>query len=291
MNANLRDWRKNSTSAERESVKYWKIPQLRGVDLLRASYVTQTFARHTHDGYAVGVVERGALGFAYRGETLVASPGTVNLVIPGEAHTGFPASEQGWAYRMFYLDASLMEEAASQLADRRQAMPVFRAGVIHDPHLALALGNLHRSMEDQADERLTMESLFLLMLGTWIARHAEDPPVVPCFRAEHRVVRVAREYLESHFSDPVSLDALSAIAGMSAFHLVRVFQRELGLPPHAYLTQMRVERAKGLIARGRTLAETAVETGFVDQSHLTRHFKRILGMTPGQYRNFLQDRS
>ena len=86
---------------KRESVKYWRIPQVNGVDLLNASYVTQTFSKHTHEGYAVGVVESGALGFAYRGETLVAGPGTVNLVIPGEPHTGFSAAEEGWTYRMF----------------------------------------------------------------------------------------------------------------------------------------------------------------------------------------------
>ncbi|MEW6349237.1 MAG: AraC family transcriptional regulator [Thermodesulfobacteriota bacterium] len=336
----------------KESVRYWKIPQFGGVDLLRASYVTQTFAKHSHDVYAVGVVERGALGFEYRGERLVASSGTVNLVIPGEPHTGFPATEGGWTYRMFYLDATFMAQVASKIADRTQAMPVFRAGVLHDPQLARSLAGLHLAMEPRTGALLTagsatdagsqpdqsrgacpvddseaegliglsdpvafpealgtdvhdpsskgghtvdldgtVESLFLLTLATWIARHAENPPAMPSFKAERTAVRLARKYIESHFPEPISLDELAAIAGMSPFHLLRVFRQELGLPPHAFLTQVRVRHARGLIGRGRTLAEAAVETGFVDQSHLTRHFKRILGMTPGQYRNFLQDRT
>ncbi len=274
---------------KREFVKYWRIPQVKGVDLLNASYVTQTFSKHTHEGYAVGVVESGALGFSYRGETLVAGPGTVNLVIPGEPHTGFSASEEGWTYRMFYLDAALMEHVASQVADRTRPMPFFRQGVIQDGRLAKTLGELHRAMEDESRDLLEKESRLLIALAQWIRRHAEDPPVVRSIRGEHHAVRSARDYIESHFQDAVSLEEIASISHLSAFHLIRVFQQEVGLCPHAYLTQVRVERARALILRGWTLASAAAETGFTDQSHLTRHFKRILGITPGQYRNSIQD--
>ncbi|MGO9568177.1 MAG: AraC family ligand binding domain-containing protein [Desulfomonilaceae bacterium] len=261
---------------KRELVKYWRIPQVKGVDLLNASYVTQTFSKHTHEGYAVGVVESGALGFVYRGETLVASPGTVNLVIPGEPHNGFSAADGGWTYRMFYLDAALMEHVASQVADRKQTRPFFRHGVIHVGPLAKTLGQLHRAMEDESRDLLEKESLLLMTLAQWIHRHAEDPPVVRSIRGEHRAVRLARDYIESHFQDAVSLEQIASISHLSAFHLIRVFQREVGLSPHAYLTQVRVERARALILRGWTLACAAAETGFTDQSHLTRHFKHIL---------------
>jgi len=274
---------------KRELVKYWRIPQVQGVDLLNASYVTQTFSKHTHEGYAVGVVESGALGFSYRGETLVAGPGTVNLVIPGEPHTGFSASEEGWTYRMFYLDASLMEHVASQVAYRKRSRPFFRQGVIHDGRLAKTLGELHRAMEDESRDLLEKESRLLMTLAQWIRRHAQDPPVARSIRGEHHAVRLARDYIESHFQDTVSLEEIASISHLSAFHLIRVFQREVGLSPHAYLTQVRVERARALILQGWTLASAAAETGFTDQSHLTRHFKRILGITPGQYRNSIQD--
>lgn len=275
--------------AKRELVKFWRVPEVEGVDLLKASYVTQTFAKHTHDGYAVGVVESGALGFAYRGENLVASPGSVNLVVPGEPHTGFPATESGWTYRMFYLDAALMEHVASQVADRRQTMPFFRQGVIRDEHLANGLGELHRTMEDGSRDLLEKESSLLMTLAQWVQRHAQDPPAVRLVRSEHHAVRLARDYIESHFQDAVSLRQIASISKLSAFHLIRVFQRELGLSPHAYLTQVRVKRAGELISRGWPLASAAFETGFTDQSHLTRHFKRIWGITPGQYRNSIQD--
>lgn len=94
----------------------------------------------------------------------------------------------------------------------------------------------------------------------------------------------AREFLEANAEQDVSLVRLAAVAGLSPFHLVRVFREAVGLPPHAYLDQVRVERAKGLLSAGLPIARAAAEAGFADQSHLTRRFKRLVGVTPGQYR-------
>ncbi len=87
-----------------ETAKYWQSPCLKGLGLLRATYINHSFSRHIHDGYAIGVIEQGALAFSYRGENIVVPSGHINLVIPGEAHDGHAASEAGWAYRMFYLN-------------------------------------------------------------------------------------------------------------------------------------------------------------------------------------------
>jgi AraC-like DNA-binding protein len=190
---------------------------------------------------------------------------------------------------MFYLDAALMKHVASQVADRRQATPFFRQGVIHDKALAKTLGQLHRAMEDDSRDLLEKQSHLLITLAQWICRHAEDPPQIRSIGSEHKSVRLARDYIQSHFQDAISLHELASASHLSPFHLIRVFQRETGLPPHTYLTQARVERARALILRGQNLASVAAETGFADQSHLTRHFKRILGITPGQYRNSIQD--
>ena len=82
-----------------EKIKLWHSKEIGDVDLMHATYVTQSFPRHTHEGFGVGIVERGALGFYYRGENVIALPRVINLVNPGEAHTGHAASKQGWAYR------------------------------------------------------------------------------------------------------------------------------------------------------------------------------------------------
>jgi AraC-like ligand binding domain len=123
-------------SESTELVKLWRRPELGNVELLRAHYVTRNFGRHTHDGFAVRVIEHGALRFYYHGENVVAPAGMINLVNPGEVHTGHAATKGGWTYRMFYFDADLLQNAASEIAGRHEAVPCFRKGVLCDETLA-----------------------------------------------------------------------------------------------------------------------------------------------------------
>jgi AraC-like DNA-binding protein len=94
-----------------------------------------------------------------------------------------------------------------------------------------------------------------------------------------------REYLEAQYTENISLDAIARIANLSPFYLIRTFRKCTGLPPHEYLTQIRIARAKTLLAQGNAISQVADNTGFADQSHLTRYFKRIVGVTPGQYQH------
>ena len=273
--------------------RVWRVPGLDNVELLRAEHLTQSFPRHTHECYAVGVVERGALGFAYRGANVVAPPGSVSLCVPGEAHTGKAAAAEGWAYRMFYLDARVLQEVASELAARPRDLPFFPSGVVDDAPLAGLVGDLHRLLEGWPEgagaSRLEGETRLLNLLAALIKRHADAPP--PSRRAgrEPRAVAQVKRYLEDHHAEEISLDSLSGLTGLSRHHLVRVFGEAAGVPPHAYLRQVRVRRAKDLLASGHGVAEAALMTGFTDQSHLTRWFKRLWGVTPGGYRNGVQD--
>jgi AraC-like DNA-binding protein len=277
------------TSAGNERVKLWRLPELGKVDLLRATYVTQTFPRHTHEGFAVGVIEHGALGFFYRGENVVAPAGFINLANPGEPHTGHAAVETGWTYRMFYLDVDVLQKAAHQMSGRLQDLPFFRVGVIYDERLAGLILNLHRILEKGDASLLEKESGFLRMLAGLIARHADAPPLLRSTGRERLRIRRVREYIEEHFSEDIPLSMAASIACLSPFHFLRVFSEETGLTPHAYLTQVRVRRAKALIEKGWQVAAAACEVGFTDQSHLTRHFKRITGITPGYFSKIVQD--
>jgi len=94
----------------------------------------------------------------------------------------------------------------------------------------------------------------------------------------------SRDFLESHFDAPVTLEQLSAQAGLSSFHFLREFKRFFGMPPHQYQRQVQVRRAKELLARGVSIAAVAADTGFCDQSHLNRVFKSFTGLTPGQFK-------
>lgn len=268
----------------------WRVPSLDKVELLRARHITHSFPRHTHQHYAVGVIEQGALGFAYRGENVVASSGDINLCVPGEAHTGQPAVAEGWTYRMFYLDTDLLQKVASEVADRPRELPFFQTGVINDASLAWHLRRLHLQLEGADASVLEQETYLLEALAALIDRHADAPPPERRWGREPQAVVRLKRYLERHYAEPISLDTLSQHAELSRYHLVRTFHEVVGVPPHAYLRQIRVGRAKDLLASGRPITEVALMTGFTDQSHLTRWLKRLWGVTPGQYRNSVQDR-
>lgn len=282
--------KRESLSTLKETATFWRIPRMEGVELLRARYITQTFPRHTHEGFAVGVIESGALGFQYRGEHVVAPAGTVNLVIPDQPHTGHAAVPTGWSYRMFYLETWRLVQAAEQIAGKSCGQPFFRTGVVHDPQLASMIQNAHVALERNELPLLDVQSRLLDVLIRLIQCHAQPAPEQHRTGREHGAVMRARDYLEAHYADNPSLEDLSDAAYLSPYHLIRVFRQATGLPPRAYLNQVRIRRARGMLGQGRPIAEVAQATGFSDQSHLTRHFKRILGVTPGQYRNSVQDR-
>ena len=276
--------------AGEEKVKLWRTKELGTVDLLHATYVTQTFPRHSHDGFAVGIIEQGALAFYYRGENVVASAGAINLANPGEAHTGQAADEGGWTYRMFYLGLDEMKKATSEISGRERDLPFFPTGVIHDDSLAAHIRSLHISLEDAGSLLIEKQANYLGMLTSFISRHADAPPSMLSAGNESKRVNRVRAYLHDHLADDISLERAAAVACLSPFHFLRVFRKATGLTPHGYLLQIRVQKAKALLEQGWQVTSVASEVGFADQSHLTRHFKRITGLTPGYFSKIVQDR-
>jgi AraC-like DNA-binding protein len=273
----------------KETASLSTLPFLGGVDMLRARFITQSFSRHFHEGFAIGCIEHGAMRFRYLGETLVAPKGQVNLVVPGEVHDGHGATDEGWAYRMFYLKPEALVEAATELMPSPN-IPHFRMGVINNPALAECISRTHRLLESPTASAIAKETNLLWLLTSWIANYADERGSWPDTGNEHLAVTRARDTLQDRFSEDVSLTDLAHLTGLSPFHLVRVFKKHMGITPHAYLIQTRVERAKLHLNGARRIADIAADCGFSDQAHLTRSFKRQLGVTPGNYRKNIQNR-
>jgi len=270
-------------TAPAEQTKFWRAPTIGDVELLHATYITHSFVPHSHEGYAIGVIEAGAETFAYRGATHVAGMGQVVVINPGEIHTGQAYTAAGWSYRMLYPAAGLLQQAAAQLAGRAGDYPFFRHAVITDPLLAQQLGHFHRQVE-QGVTALEEASGWVALLTGLIGRHADSQRgVLHTPPADRVLLQQALRYLAEHYPTNVTLDELAAHVHLSPYHLLRTFKSAFGLPPHAYLNQLRVQRAQTLLRAGLPIAEVALQVGFHDQSHLTRHFKRVVGVPPGVY--------
>ena len=266
-----------------EQTTWWRVPDPGEPELLRATFRTRTFARHAHDRFAIGVIEAGGLAFRYRGAEVLAPAGWVNLAFPGEAHSGHAAGSEGWTYRMFYLDPAQVAAVAKTLDPLAREMPFIPAGAVWDPPLARRIADLHRCCEDPGAEPLERQVRLGLLIMDVLRRHSVSPGERPS-RTLRSEVQVARGFIDETFEHPILLHELATLAGINPFSLVRSFTRELGMPPHAYLVQVRVHRAAVLLQQGVSPAQAALDVGFADQSHLNRHFLRCYGITPGVYR-------
>ena len=266
-----------------ERARYWRFSGLPGTDLLTARFVTTSFTRHTHPTYTIGMITSGVEEYTHpRGRSRV-GPGGLAVVSPGEVHTGHAGVPEGWGYRVFYPGPEVVEEIGRELGMR--GTPGFRESGIHAPEVFRVLVAAHMAAE--RGERLTASALARRGLAMLLRSHGrERVPEATVHTARPEVLR-AHDLLERHLVDPPTLEELAAQVGMGPFALNRAFRARYGLPPHAYLNQLRVDRARSLLLRGRPVSEVAPEVGFADQPHLTRHFRRHLGVPPGAYQRGL----
>jgi AraC-like DNA-binding protein len=266
-----------------EHVRFWRVPEFGGAEVLHVRYREHRFERHAHEQFATSIIDVGAGAFRYRGERRVAPAGSLVALDPEQEHNGEVVSGDGWSYRILYPSAEILSRMAGEVGGRAHGGFRFPEPVIRDPRLAAVMDRLHRSLEDPAAPSLEREALFLFAYGRLLSCHAGRRVEPHEVGREPLAVQRAREYLEECYASNVSLEDLAGVCGLSRYYLVRVFKDTVGLPPHAYLTGVRLRRAKELLAAGVPVGEAAVRVGFADQSHLTRRFKGAFGITPGRF--------
>jgi AraC-like DNA-binding protein len=267
---------------KREEIKVWRPHDLTQLELRRGFSVARPVPRHWHEEYQLCFVQSGPSELKYRGRDLPTPPISLFMVHPGEVHANRCYDGFGCDYRTLFVDTELMHHAANQVYGKESGLPFFPTAVIFDRDLIEQYLNLHAALEHPSSS-LERQSLLLGLLSGLIVRFAENRPALRSLGSERQAVKRACEYLSEHYAENISLDLLARLANLSPFHFNRVFSEQFGMPPHAFQTQVRVLRAKTLLRQGWTISQAASETGFADQSHFTRHFKRLTVITPGQY--------
>lgn len=255
-------------------------PQL-DVELLHAYYVQHAYPRHSHDYYVISLIEQGRQSFTHKATKYRTPPGGLILINPGVVHTGEAADTQGFELRALYPSTFLMETAVFELTGRR-ALPLFKEVLVDHQWATNSVSSLHKAIL-AGTELLEGESRVLWMMTQLIKRYADVGATEGHLGQEKRTIQQVRQYIEEHFTENVSLHALAQYVSLSPYYLLRAFRAEVGMPPYAYLESVRVRHTQRLIKAGKPLAEVAAEVGFSSQSHMTRQFKKIIGVTPGQY--------
>ncbi|KUN37437.1 AraC family transcriptional regulator [Streptomyces longwoodensis] len=261
--------------AARQEVTAWR-PRVRGVtEVFHAHFTEYAYPMHVHDAWTLLIVDDGAVRYDLERHEHGTPHDTVTLLPPHVPHNGAPATPHGFRKRVVYLDASVLGEdligAAVDGPDLRDAL------------LRRRVGRLHTALARPGDE-LEAESRL-----TFVAEHLRarlDERLRPTGRdaRDPALARRLRELLDARVTDGVTLEEAARLLHAHPAHLVRAFSGAYGIAPHQYLTSRRVGRARRLLLDGLPPGEVATTAGFFDQAHLTRHFRRLVGVPPGRYR-------
>ena len=263
-----------------EQIAVWRPRDVPGIELRSGVAVKEPYPRHWHEEYQFCLIQAGGGNLVYRGTRHDTPQTSLFIVHPGEVHSNH--TETGCSFRSMYVDPELIRQSAGEVAGRAQGLPFFPDPMVLNPEITASYQSLHLSFEN-GGTTLERESLGLRFLTQLLQRCTQEGLRLKSVGREQRIVQRVRDYIVEFHANNISLSELARLANLSPFHLTRVFAKEIGMPPHAFQTQVRIAQAKKLIRSGLPLADVAALTGFADQSHFIRHFKRLLKITPGEY--------
>lgn len=255
-----------------ESVRAWApgVPLVR--EVLHATFEEHAYPMHTHDSWTVLLVDDGAVDYRLDRRKHRTVPGTVTILPPHVAHDGRTA-ERGTPFskRALYLDGGWLPGA---VADTAVLHPV-----LGDRRSASLAAGIHAAMRSPGDE--TAAEHGVLVLGDLVG--GELGSTSPEQRRDAPLARRLRDLLDDRLPETVTVAEAGLLLHAHPGHLTRVFVQTYGIAPHQYVTGRRVDHARRLLVRGETAANAAAAAGFHDQSHMHRHFRRVLGTTPGAF--------
>lgn len=255
----------------------WSVPGLAGLECFQAIDLVESYGKHSHAAYSIGLVDRGLCDSFFRGGLEHCPAGSLCVINPEQIHSGHVGKNQPLSYRMIYIDPAMWQKCLPTGVN----LPYFREYTLFDKGWIARWNSLYHILAARGN-RLEQESRLLEILTDFTRSYGKGPLSL-LTGAEPVAVRQVREYLHAHYPENVSLEELTTLTHLNRAYLIRSFQKVVGLPPYAYLLQVRVEQAKKLLLQGLTPAQVAAEVGFTDQSHLTRHFRAITGLTPARY--------
>ena len=273
--------RLNEQTGARGQVKGW---QCNDVVFELHNGQPHVLPKHSHATFQIGTTTREPGEYLCDGKTWYAPPGSMMVFHPGQIHSApkVGVRSETAVSKIMFVDPARMRAIASDLAGRPTPEPHFDDLVIRETGFITQFCRLHSLVTGHASV-LEKESYLLAVLTqlilTFGSRQYPDQPS----NCHGTKICAVRDYVESNYSEPITLAQLAEVAHISPCHLNRVFSNAIGMPPHAFQTQVRVERAKPLLLQGMPATEVAMRTGFFDQSHFTRHFRRIVGVPPRSY--------
>lgn len=255
-----------------------------GIETIRAHFEGHAYDPHWHDSYLVGMTLTGTQQFHCRRERHRSTPGDAFLLEPGEIHDGDAPVVGGFTYLTFYLDERWLADTLRGLYD---AVPSsyslhFNRTIAREPALVRAIAQTFTALH--SDEMRILQHSTMDTLLSQLTQHCQWRKRLPQLVQSAAIAHRARDYLYAFVGENIGLDDLARETGTDRFTLTRCFKREFHLSPHAWLIQLRLAKARAMLAQGEQPASVAAALGFADQSHLGRWFQRAYRLSPAHYR-------
>ncbi len=263
-----------------EQIDVWRIDELEGIEFRSGVAVKEPYPKHWHEEYQLCFLGEGGGELTYRGTSHNTPKMSLFIVHPGEVHSN--STETGCSFRSIYVLPGVVQNVLNDSDRKITELPFFPDPMIFDWDIIQEYLRLHQP-RTSFFTALERETALLELLQKLVSRYSRDNAAAQTFGKESDAVKKVKEYIVEHYEQNISLKTLSRVANLSQFHLNRVFSDEIGMPPHAFQIQVRIAKAKQFIKQGFPLSKVAATTGFADQSHFSRHFKRLMKITPGEY--------
>ena len=256
------------------------------IEAYRFKGIMQKFPSHFHEYYVIGFIEEGQRSLVCKGEEYIINPGDLLLFNPYDTHSCEQIDGKTLDYRCINVTPEIMKKMVLEISGN-ECLPNFNQNVLYHSELVDNLRELHLKIS-QDESELRKEELFLCLLVELIQNYSDLATLPPASESTHEIKAVCT-YIEANYTKTITLNDLSNLTGWSKYHLLRTFTKKMGISPNSYLETIRVNHAKKLLEQGIKPIEVTFLTGFSDQSHLTKFFKRQVGLTPKQYMKIFEN--
>ncbi|GJH26944.1 AraC family transcriptional regulator [Caballeronia novacaledonica] len=269
----------------KDRVEYKRSNEIPGLVLSEARFSDFRFEQHYHLDYHVALVTEGVQRQKFHGETLLLTPGSIQLMPAGEVHDGISAGDESYTLKTFRLSPELLKGLGEEILEKDR-FPASGGSVLQDSLLAGHLSQLHDALRAGPGslEQMKVEAEWLTLLDhLFVQTRMVKPRFIKGTLTPAQWQRV-REYCDVHLAEKITLEELAAICNLERFHFLKLFKQTVGMTPHAWVVRLRLERACVLLSHtDRSLTQVAQQVGFYDQSHFSRAFRQAFGVAPSKY--------
>ncbi|WP_018758301.1 AraC family ligand binding domain-containing protein [Paenibacillus terrigena] len=250
------------------------------VEAYRFEGIMQNFPNHFHDYYVIGFIEQGKRHVICNNEEFIVNSGDVVIFNPHDPHACAQIDGRSLDYRSLNIQPEVMRQYVMEITGTAR-FPRFTKVVIYHSELADSLRDLHRMICDEQPD-FKKEELMMLLIEQLLTDYSDVETLGHDRELSAEIIAVSA-YIDANYMRNIKLDQFSQLTGLSKYYLVRSFTREKGISPYSYLETTRINNAKRLLESGVSPSEVAFLCGFSDQSHFTKFFKKLIGLTPKQY--------